>query len=175
MIKQWKVESDWQEPFLDELRRRGVDAKGRDEALRSIDDACVREDKSARELFGDPVAHGKEFPVSTTVDARAASQSRGRAIALALAGLVGMFFALLGWQGHVKDMSKVWGLNPTIWLVLGLVVAVAAAIADTALGAKADFSQGPGGRGATVLNRLLPWIIVALTLIGMLVVSMRHG
>ena len=106
---------------------------------------------------------------------REAGQARTRAIVLALAGLVGMFFALLGWTGMVRDVDKVWGANPTIWFVVGLVIAIAAAIVDTLLGRKADFTQGETGAASTLVNRLLPWIIVALTLIGLLVVKLTHG
>lgn len=175
MIKQWKVEPDWQEPFLAALADRGADPAARDEALGRVDDACIRENRTARELFGDPVAYGKEYPVSTPLTAREAAQARTRAIVLALAGLVGMFFALLGWTGMVRDVDKVWGANPTIWFVLGLIIAVAAAIGDTVLGRKADFTQGQAGAGSTLVNRLLPWIIVVLTLVGMLVVKLTHG
>ena len=96
-------------------------------------------------------------------------------LVLAIAGLVGMFFALLGWTGMVTDATKVWGANPTIWFVLGLIIAVAAAVGDTVLGRHADFTQGRADAGSTLLNRLLPWIIVALTLVGMLVVKLTHG
>lgn len=175
MIKHWKVESQWQEPFLDALRARGASPQACDAALGKVNDACTQENSSARELFGDPSAYGKDFPVSETMTAREAGLSRTRALMLALAGLVGMFFALLGWTGMVRDVAKVWGASPTIWFVLGLIIAVSAAIGDTVLGRNADFTQGRAGAGATVVNRLLPWIIVALTLVGMLVVKLSHG
>lgn len=175
MIKQWKVEPDWQEPFLAALADRGATPAQRDEALGDVDDACIRQNKTAREIFGDPVAYGKDYHVSSPLTAREAGQARTRAIVLALAGLVGMFFALLGWTGMVRDVDKVWGANPTIWFVVGLVIAIAAAIVDALLGRKADFTQGETGAASTLVNRLLPWIIVALTLIGLLVVKLTHG
>lgn len=174
MIKQWKVEREWQEPFLDTLRSRGASPQACDAALEKIDDACIRENKTARELFGDPVAHGKDYPVSFPMSAQEQRRSRTNAIVLAVVGLVGMFFALLGWTGIARDVGKVWGANPTIWFVIGLLVTVAAAIADTVLGRRADFTQGSTGAGSTVLNRLLPWIIVALTLVGMIILWVRH-
>lgn len=175
MIKQWNVEREWQEPFLAALRARGASPQECDAALGEVDAACIREDATARELFGDPAAYGKDYPVSQPMTTRAAGQARTNAILLAVAGLVGMFFALLGWTGMVRDVAKVWGANPTIWFALGLIIAVAAAIGDTVLGSRADFTQNRGGAGHTVMNRLLPWIIVALTLVGMLVLQLRHG
>lgn len=175
MIKQWKVERDWQEPFLEALRARGASPQACDAALGEVDEACIRENSTARELFGDPTAYGKEYPVSEPMTAREAGLSRTRALLLAIAGLVGMFFALLGWTGMVRDLAKVWGASPTIWFVLGLIIAVAAAIGDTVLGRNADFTQGRTNAGSTVLNRLLPWIIVALTLIAMLIIKLKHG
>ena len=44
-----------------------------------------------------------------------------------------MFFALLGWTGMVTDATKVWGANPTIWFVLGLIIAVALTASEQAL------------------------------------------
>ena len=175
MIKQWKVEREWQEPFLEALRARGASPQACDAALGEVDEACIRENATAKELFGNPVAYGKEIPVSEPMTAREAGLSRTRALLLAIAGLVGMFFALLGWTGMVTDATKVWGANPTIWFVLGLIIAVAAAVGDTVLGRHADFTQGRADAGSTLLNRLLPWIIVALTLLGMLVVKLTHG
>ena len=62
MIKQWKVEPDWQEPFLAALADRGATPAQRDDALGDVDDACIRQNKTAREIFGDPVAYGKDYP-----------------------------------------------------------------------------------------------------------------
>lgn len=104
-------------------------------------------------------------------------QSRTRALALALAGLLGMFLTLLGWTGHVRKLDTTWGVSPVVWIVIGAVIVLGAAIADAVLGARADFvgpSATPSG-SATFLNRLLPWVIVAMTAIGMVVVSVVHG
>ena len=57
------------------LERIGVDALG------DVDDACIRQNKTAREIFGDPVAYGKDYPVSSPLTAREAGQARTRAIA----------------------------------------------------------------------------------------------
>lgn len=174
MIKQWNVEKDWQEPFLEALRARGASPQQCDTALRDVNAECTRRGASAHEIFGDATEYGKDVPVTTTEEAK---QSRVRALLLAVAGLAGMFFALLGWTGKVKDVDKVWGANPVVWLTLGLVIAVAAAIGDTLLGSRADFTQDTGrsSAGATFVNRLLPWVIVVLTLVGMLVIQLRHG
>lgn len=115
--------------------------------------------------------------MSETLTTPQAGASRLRALALAVAGLVGMFFALLGWTGMVRDASAVWGMKPLVWFVIGVVVAVAAAVADLVLGRRADFTQTAGrpSASATLVNRLLPWLIVAFMLVGMLVVKLTHG
>ena len=43
MIKQWKVEPDWQEPFLAALADRGATPAQRDDALGDVDDDEVVE------------------------------------------------------------------------------------------------------------------------------------
>lgn len=64
--------------------------------------------------------------------------------------------------------------------VVGLVLALVAAVADTVLGRAADVFQAPAGEDgapgglAFVANRLAPWLIVALTLIGMLLIWIRY-
>lgn len=102
------------------------------------------------------------------------TKSRTRALILAVTGLVGMFLALVGATGLAQD-AGVWGAKPAIWLTLGLIIAVASAVADAALGARADFTTGAAAktRGAVIMNRFLPWIIVVLTLIGIAIILVR--
>ena len=111
--------------------------------------------------------------MSNPNSAAQAAKSRTLAIALAVAGLVGMFFALLGWSAHVHERHLVWFGLPLVWTTIGLLISVAAAAADSALGADADFTQNSRGAGAKLANRFLPWIIVALTLLGMVLMSLK--
>lgn len=103
----------------------------------------------------------------------AASRSRALATGLAVAGLGGMFLALLGWSAHVHERHLVWYGRPMVWVAIGIMVTVAAAAADAALGADADFTQGSRGAGSKMMNRFLPWIIVALTFVGMFAISAK--
>lgn len=117
-----------------------------------------------------------QLPVSP--GSAAAERSRIVAITVAVVGLVGMFVALLGWTGMVRDVDSTIGLPPWLIFVVGAVVTVAAAVFDLAAGARSDvFAVAPGqrlGTGQFVLNKLAPWIIVALTAIGMLIIWLRH-
>lgn len=110
--------------------------------------------------------------MSNSTSALNGTRSRALASGLALAGLVGMFFALLGWTGHVHEYYKVWSVLPMVWVAMGLLLSIAAAAADAALGSDADFTQG-NGAGARLVNRFLPWIIVALTFVGMAAISLK--
>lgn len=108
----------------------------------------------------------------------AAERSRVVAIAVAAVGLVGMFLSLLGWTGVAKGVDRVAGLPAWLIFVVGAVVVVGAAIFDLVAGSRSDvYVVAPGERLTTtqfVLNKLAPWIIVALTVVGMLVIWLRH-
>ncbi|GAB3585863.1 DUF1129 domain-containing protein [Calidifontibacter terrae] len=174
-IKAWNIEHEWQEPFVAKLTDRGATPHVVDAALSAIDDRCTATGKAALELFGEPTEYAQNVILPNT---EAAKESQLRAIGLAVLGLIGMFVALWGWTGHVRSSDSVLGMNPWIVVVIGLVLCVGAAIADLALGNRADFSTStPGtqqsGR-ALLVNRLAPWIIVALTLIGMLIIWLRY-
>ncbi|HWC23780.1 MAG TPA: hypothetical protein VG502_15910 [Flexivirga sp.] len=108
----------------------------------------------------------------------AAERSRLVAITVALIGLVGMFVALLGWTGMAKDVDSTVGAPPWLVFVIGAVITVGAAVFDLAAGSRSDvYVVAPGQQLMTaqfVLNKLAPWIIVALTIVGMIVIWLRH-
>lgn len=108
----------------------------------------------------------------------AAERSRLVAITVALIGLVGMFVALLGWTGMAKDVDSTVGAPPWLVFVIGAVITVGAAVFDLAAGSRSDvYVVAPGQQLTTaqfVLNKLAPWIIVALTIVGMIVIWLRH-
>lgn len=108
----------------------------------------------------------------------AAERSRVIAIVVAVVGLVGMFLALLGWTGLMRDTDAVAGLGPWVLFVLGAVITVGAAVFDLAAGQRSDVYVVPEGQRLTavqfVLNRLAPWIVVLLTLVGMLIIWLRY-
>lgn len=113
-----------------------------------------------------------------------ARSSRVAAIALLVAGLVGIFLALWGWAGVVLSSAQWWthrtvlGMSPWVAFVVGVVLVLGAAILDVVLGRRADVSQVAAGTEATplqtLLNRLAPWILVVLTAIGVLLVWLRY-
>lgn len=108
----------------------------------------------------------------------AAARSRLVAITVAVVGLIGMFIALLGWTGFAKSADSTVGASPWLVFIIGAVIAVGAAIFDLAAGSRSDiYAVAPGQRLTTtqfVLNMLAPWIIVALTIIGMIVIWLRY-
>ncbi|KNX36654.1 hypothetical protein VV01_05020 [Luteipulveratus halotolerans] len=178
-IKAWRIEKDWQEPFVATLKDRGASAQVVGAALGKVDDALTASGKSAAEHFGDPRSYAAGVDISGSVDGRV---SRIRAILLAVAGLIGLFLTLWGFTGMVRDgVDKIAGMPPVLPFVVGLVLVVGSAIADTLLGRHADVFQTPAGETeapgalALVLNRLAPWIIVALTLIGMLLIWIKES
>lgn len=172
MIKQWHIDSAWQEPFVARLKKRGASPKVIDAALEAIDDRLAEVGESAQEHFGDPEPYADDVVLPGS---DAADRSRGLAIGLVVLGLIGMALTLVGWTGHVRDADTVLGMTPMIPTVLGLVLALGAAVADAALGAKADVYAAVegGGAKAVLLNKLAPWIIVALTFVGMVMVWVR--
>lgn len=108
----------------------------------------------------------------------AAERSRLVAITVALLGLVGMFIALLGWTGIAKASDSTVGAPPWLVFVVGAVIVVGAAVFDLVAGTRSDvYTVAPGERLTTtqfVLNKLAPWIIVALTVVGMIGIWLRH-
>lgn len=108
----------------------------------------------------------------------AAERSRVIAIGVAVVGLIGMFVALLGWTGIAKDVDRVAGLPVWLIFVLGAVIVVGAAVFDLLAGTRSDVYVVPSGQLLTttqfVLNKLAPWIVVALTVVGMVVIWLRH-
>ncbi|WP_265444832.1 hypothetical protein [Flexivirga meconopsidis] len=108
----------------------------------------------------------------------AADRSRVIAIVVALIGLVGMFVALLGWTGMMRDVDKTIGIPPWVIFVVGAVITVGAALFDLAAGSRSDvFAVAPGQQLTALqftLNKLAPWIIVLLTLVGMLIIWLRY-
>lgn len=108
----------------------------------------------------------------------AAERSRVIAIGVAVVGLIGMFVALLGWTGIAKDVDRVAGLPVWLIFVLGAVIVVGAAVFDLLAGTRSDVYVVPSGQPLTtaqfVLNKLAPWIVVALTVVGMVVIWLRH-
>jgi hypothetical protein len=108
----------------------------------------------------------------------AAERSRVVAITVALVGLLGMFIALLGWTGIAKEADSTVGVSPWLVFVIGAIIAVGAAVFDLAAGARSDvYVVAPGERLTTaqfVLNKLAPWIIVALTIVGMIVIWLQQ-
>lgn len=175
-IKQWNIPSQWQEPFVAKLTERGATGAVVNAALEAIDDKCKAEGEKPLALFGDPVPYAESVILPNT---EAAAQSRLRAIALAVIGLIGMFLALWGWAEMRQDTGKVLGMAPAIPFAVGLLLVLGAAIADAVLGNKADVitsAPGTGQKGmALLLNKLAPWIIVLLTGIGMLLLYIRNN
>ncbi|AKU17466.1 hypothetical protein [Luteipulveratus mongoliensis] len=175
-IKAWHIDEEWQEPFVTALKARGASAEAIGQALGKVDDALSASGKKAADHFGDPKAYAAGVDITGSIDGRV---SRIRAILLAAAGLIGMFLTLWGFTGMVRDLDKIAGMPPVLPFVVGLVIVLAAAVADTVLGRQADMFQTPAGETeapgglAFVLNRLAPWIIVALTLIGMLLIWIK--
>ncbi|WP_446664462.1 hypothetical protein [Flexivirga sp. B27] len=117
-----------------------------------------------------------QIPVSP--GSAAADRSRLVAITVAVVGLVGMFVALLGWTGIAKEVDSTAGVPPWLIFVVGAVIVVGAAVFDLAAGTRSDvFVVAPGQRLSTlqfVLNKLAPWIIVALTVVGMIIIWIRQ-
>lgn len=113
-----------------------------------------------------------------TPGSAAAERSRLIAISVAVVGLIGMFLALLGWTGVAKDIDRTAGLPPSLLFAIGAVVVVGAAVFDLAAGSRSDvYIVAPGQQLTTtqfVLNKLAPWIIVALTIVGMIIIWLRH-
>lgn len=179
-VKAWHIDKDWQEPFVEALRSRGASPQAIDKALEHVDDRLTASGESAQQEFGDPADYAATVNL-TEESAAERRASQGRAIALAVAGLVGMFLALWGFTGLIRDVDKIAGMPPLLPMIVGIVVVLAAAIADLLLGRAADIygvevgRAGDHGALAVVANRLAPWIIVALTAIGMLLISIRHG
>ena len=175
-IKQWNIPSQWQEPFVAKLTERGATGAVVNAALEAIDDKCKAEGEKPLALFGEPVPYAESVILPNT---RAAAQSRVRAIALAVIGLIGMFLALWGWAEMRQDTDEVLGMAPAIPFAVGLLLVLGAAIADAVLGNKADVitsAPGTGQKGmALLLNKLAPWIIVLLTGIGMLLLYIRNN
>lgn len=108
----------------------------------------------------------------------AAERSRLVAITVAVIGLIGMFIALLGWTGIAKGADSTAGAPSWLVFVVGAVIVIGAAFFDLAAGTRSDvYTVPPGERlttGQFVLNKLAPWIIVALTLVGMIGIWLRH-
>lgn len=179
-VKAWHIDEDWQEPFVEALRGRGASPHAIDTALAYVEDRLAGSGESAQQEFGDPGEYAATVNL-VEEDEAARRASQGRAIALAVAGLVGMFLALWGFTGLVREVDKVAGMPPLLPLILGIVVVLAAAVADLLLGRAADVYGVEVGRSraegplALVANRLAPWIIVALTAIGMVLIQLRHG
>lgn len=117
-----------------------------------------------------------QIPVSP--GSAAADRSRLVAITVAVVGLVGMFVALLGWTGIAKEVDSTVGVPPWLVFVVGAVIVVGAAVFDLVAGTRSDvFVVAPGQRLSTlqfVLNKLAPWIIVALTVVGMIIIWIRQ-
>lgn len=108
----------------------------------------------------------------------AAERSRVIAITVAVVGLIGMFVALLGWTGMAKGSDSTVGIPPWSVFVIGAVITLGAAIFDLGAGSRSDVYVVPDGEQLTttqfVLNKLAPWIIVALTVIGMIAIWLRQ-
>lgn len=173
--KKWNVDHDWQEELVTALRRRGASPQQIGDVLADVDDRLGRSGGSARDELGDPKEYADRVTVSSSPAATRSSQRR--AIALALLGLLGMFLALWGMTGVAKDAETVLAVPPIVPLVVGLLLAIGAALVDSLLGAKADVVHGrehAGGAKALLLNRLGPWIVVALTLVGMLLTWLKY-
>lgn len=174
-IKKWNVDSSWQEPFVSALRDRGADGKVIDGALERVDMALAATGKDAQAVFGDPAAYASTISVPETEDV---NRSRELAIGLAVAGLIGMFLALWGWTGIQRD-AHVLGLPGWIPFIIGLLLAVGAAATDLAMGARSDvYAFAPGERPTpwqTFANKFAPWLIVLLTLIGVLLIWLKYA
>ena len=113
-----------------------------------------------------------------TPGSAAAERSRLTAVAVAVVGLLGMFLTLLGWTAVARDADNAAGLPPWLVFAVGAVVVLGAAVFDLAAGARSDvYAVAPGQQLTTtqfVLNKLAPWIIVALTVVGMVIIWLRH-
>ena len=133
-IKQWNIPSQWQEPFVAKLTERGATGAVVNAALEAIDDKCKAEGEKPLALFGEPVPYAESVILPNT---KAAAQSRVRAIALAVIGLIGMFLALWGWAEMRQDTDEVLGMAPAIPFAVGLLLVLGAAIAD----AERDFAH----------------------------------
>lgn len=178
-IKAWHIDKDWQETFVAALGKRGASPQAVNHALEVVDDALTASGSTAQEEFGDPEEYAGK--VSIADDPEAARASQTKAVLLALLGLVGMFLALWGFTALTRDVDRLIGMPPVLPLVVGLVVVVGAAVADSLLGQRADIyrarvgaAEAPGAL-AFVVNRLGPWIIVLLTLVGMLLIWIRYA
>lgn len=177
-IKAWRIDHDWQEAFVSALTGRGASGQAVARALAEVDDALAVSGSTAEQQFGEPKAYAATVTIVRDADTDRASQSR--AVLLAVFGLLGMFLTLWGFTAIAREVDTVIGLSPYIPLVLGIVIVLAAALADTALGRRADFIQAELGRsraegaGATLVNRLAPWLIVLLTAVGMALIWIRY-
>lgn len=174
-IKKWNVDSAWQEPFVSSLRDRGADGKLINGALERVDNTLAATGKPAHEVFGDPLAYASTISVPVS---EPAERSRELAIGLAVTGLIGMFLALWGWTGIQKGTHAL-GMSGWVLFIIGAVLALGAASADLALGQRSDvYAYTPGveptGRQVFV-NKFAPWVIVLLTLIGMLIIWMKYN
>ena len=175
-IKQWNVDTDWQEPFVAALRDRGADGAFVDRQLAHVDNTCAATGKPAHEVFGDPRAYASTLAVPDT-SARDHARSRRTAIAVALLGLLGMFLTLMGWTGIQRDADTALGMNLWLPFVVGAVLTLGAALFDLAMGARSDVYAIASGQRAkgyqTFVNKFAPWVIVLLTLLGMLFIWLR--
>lgn len=108
----------------------------------------------------------------------AAGHSRLVATAVAVVGLIGMFIALLGWTGVAREVDRTAGFPPWLVCALGAVIVVGAAVFDLVAGTGSDVYVVPPGRQPTtmqfVLNKLAPWIVVALTVVGIIAIWVRY-
>ncbi|NHN55700.1 hypothetical protein G9U51_07915 [Calidifontibacter sp. DB0510] len=174
--KKWNIEPEWQEPFVAALTRRGADGHAINGALSGVDQECLAKGKPARELFGDPEKYAEGIVLPGT---QAAKASRARAIVLQIVGLIGMFLTLWGWTGMRRQVDSLLGMSPVVPFVIGLILTLGAAITDVVLGSRADVyaldpGQKPTGR-QLFLNKIAPWLIVLLTLVGMLIIWARYS
>jgi hypothetical protein len=89
-----------------------------------------------------------------------------------------MFIALLGWTGIAKDVDHTVGVAPWLIFAMGAVITVGAAVFDLAAGSRADVYVVPVDQQLTTMqfafNKLAPWIIVGLTVIGMVAIWLRQ-
>lgn len=177
-MRSWHVEHEWQEEFVASLRRRGASGQAVSRALTEVDERLGESGRTALEELGPAREYAEQVVVTT--DAETERASRTRALLLALLGLVGMFLALWGITGVARQVDSLAGMAPKVPLVVGIVVVLAAAVADAALGRRADFVHAELGQaraqgaGALLLNRLGPWLVVLLTAVGMLLIWTRY-
>lgn len=176
-IKGWHIDHQWQESFVSALSARGASGQAVSQALAAVDDELSATGSTAQERFGDPAEHARRIALTDDPALRRASQTRG--VLLALLGLLGMALALWGFTAVARRVDEVIGMSPVVPLVLGLLLVVGSAIADSLLGQRADIvlarmgAAQPSGAKAFVLNRLGPWLVVLLTLVGMLLIWLR--